>query len=229
MLSPRTLGHLSAVSAFLDTAPGMRGGQPADEQFTAGVQLPSLVPALLEEEGRLRVAATALTRGRDLRARLTQIWALAAVDAPTALTAVNTLLAEVGPLRVVEAEDGTAFAAAETPADAVERLTALAALALADTAVQGELARLRVCAGEDCENTLVDASRNRSKRFCDAANCANRTHVRSYRARLAGAAPAEAAESASSGKEPRNGKKAKKAAPGDKDRKKHKKKGKGKK
>ena len=67
----------------------------------------------------------------------------------------------------------------------------MAALALAETAMDGELTRLRVCEGEDCENALVDASRNRSKRFCDEANCANRTHVRSYRARLA-----EAAESA---------------------------------
>ncbi|WP_141762506.1 CGNR zinc finger domain-containing protein, partial [Micrococcus sp. HMSC31B01] len=83
------------------------------------------------------------------------------------------------------------LAPAQVPADAVERLAAMAALALAETAMDGELTRLRVCEGEDCENALVDASRNRSKRFCDEANCANRTHVRSYRARLA-----EAAESA---------------------------------
>ncbi|RFP67250.1 CGNR zinc finger domain-containing protein, partial [Micrococcus luteus] len=86
--------------------------------------------------------------------------------------------------------DVVGLAPAQVPADAVERLAAMAALALAETAMDGELTRLRVCEGEDCENALVDASRNRSKRFCDEANCANRTHVRSYRARLAEAAEA---------------------------------------
>ena len=186
MLSAPTLRRLTSITAFLDSAPGMRGGQPAEERLTSGTQLPTLVPELQEGDVRLRVAAAPRDRAHALRARLTELWALAAEDQAAALEAVNALLAETGALRLVADADGAVdLAPAQTPADAVERLTAMAALALAEAALEGELDRLRTCAGEDCENTLVDASRNRSKRFCDAANCANRTHVRSYRARQA--------------------------------------------
>ncbi|CAM3971862.1 CGNR zinc finger domain-containing protein [Micrococcus flavus] len=186
MLSAPTLRRLTSITVFLDSAPGMRGGQPAEERLTAGTQLPTLVPELQEGDVRLRVAAAARDRAHALRARLTELWALAAEDQAAALEAVNALLAETGALRLVADADGAVdLTPAQTPADAVERLTAMAALALAEAALEGELDRLRTCAGEDCENTLVDASRNRSKRFCDAANCANRTHVRSYRARQA--------------------------------------------
>ncbi|WP_295016479.1 CGNR zinc finger domain-containing protein [uncultured Micrococcus sp.] len=194
MLSAPTLRRLTSITVFLDTAPGMRGGQPAEERLTAGTQLPALVPELQEGEVRLRVAAAARDRAHALRARLAEVWVLASEDQDAALESVNALLAETGALRLVADADGAVdLAPAQTPADAVERLTAMAALALAEAALEGELDRLRTCAGEDCENTLVDASRNRSKRFCDAANCANRTHVRSYRARQAEAGEETAA------------------------------------
>lgn len=190
MLSAPTLSRLASLAAFLNTAPGLRGGQPAGERFTAATQLPSLVPELQEDEVRLRLAAAAAVRGRELRGRLAEVWALAAGDEAAAVERVNALLAAAGPLRLTAGGDVVGLAPAQVPADAVERLAAMAALALAETAMDGELTRLRVCEGEDCENALVDASRNRSKRFCDEANCANRTHVRSYRARLAEAAEA---------------------------------------
>ena len=59
MLSAPTLSRLASLAAFLNTAPGLRGGQPADERFTAATQLPSLVPELQEDEVRLRLAAAA--------------------------------------------------------------------------------------------------------------------------------------------------------------------------
>lgn len=55
MLSPHTLARLASISAFLNTAPGVRGGQEAEERLTAGTQLPALVPELQEGESRLRV------------------------------------------------------------------------------------------------------------------------------------------------------------------------------
>ena len=205
MLSARTLDRLSSVASFLNTAPGPHGGQESEERFTAATQLPALVPELQDGEVRLRLAAAAAVRARELRERLTGVWALAVDDEPAAVEAVNALLAETGPLRLAAGDDVVGLAPAQTPADAVERLSAMAALALAEAAMDGELTRLRVCEGEDCENALVDASRNRSKRFCDEANCANRTHVRSYRARLA-----EAEERGEDGKKDSAGGKKKK-------------------
>jgi predicted RNA-binding Zn ribbon-like protein len=58
-------------------------------------------------------------------------------------------------------------------------------MALADVIRGHELDRLRSCAAEDCDGVVLDLSRNRSKRFCDMGNCANRTHVKAYRARKA--------------------------------------------
>ena len=55
--------------------------------------------------------------------------------------------------------------------------------ALIDLIREHELSRLQVCAAEDCNAVFVDFSRNRSKRFCDTGNCANRTHVAAYRKR----------------------------------------------
>ena len=47
-----------------------------------------------------------------------------------------------------------------------------------------ELSRLRVCAADDCDDVLVDLSRNRSRRYCDGG-CGNRVNVQAYRARQA--------------------------------------------
>ena len=52
-----------------------------------------------------------------------------------------------------------------------------------------ELDRLRVCAADDCDDVLVDLSKNRSRRFCEAG-CGNRANVAAYRARQADAAAA---------------------------------------
>jgi predicted RNA-binding Zn ribbon-like protein len=45
------------------------------------------------------------------------------------------------------------------------------------------LARFKTCAADDCINVLLDTSKNRSRRFCDARTCRNRTNVTAYRSR----------------------------------------------
>ncbi len=56
-------------------------------------------------------------------------------------------------------------------------------MALAHVVAVGERERLRRCDAPDCEQVLVDLSRNRSKRYCDARTCGNRLHVAAYRER----------------------------------------------
>jgi predicted RNA-binding Zn ribbon-like protein len=56
-------------------------------------------------------------------------------------------------------------------------------MALAHVISVGERERLRTCEAPDCEHVLVDLSRNRSKRYCDARTCGNRLHVAAYRER----------------------------------------------
>lgn len=68
-------------------------------------------------------------------------------------------------------------------ASLADRVAADVALVLIDLVRSGDLDRLGTCAAEDCTAYLADFSRNRSKRFCDTGNCANRTHVAAFRAR----------------------------------------------
>jgi predicted RNA-binding Zn ribbon-like protein len=64
-----------------------------------------------------------------------------------------------------------------------EHLAADCGMAVAFVIAAGERARLAVCAAPDCDQVLVDLSRNRSKRYCDSRTCGNRLHVAAYRAR----------------------------------------------
>jgi predicted RNA-binding Zn ribbon-like protein len=57
-----------------------------------------------------------------------------------------------------------------------------AAMAFVDVIRMKELDRLRICAADDCEDVVVDLSKNRSRRFC-ARGCGNRVAVAAYRAR----------------------------------------------
>lgn len=64
-----------------------------------------------------------------------------------------------------------------------EHLAVDCGIALGLVIAAGERERLRVCEAPDCEQVLVDLSRNRSKRYCDARTCGNRLHVAAYRER----------------------------------------------
>jgi predicted RNA-binding Zn ribbon-like protein len=63
-------------------------------------------------------------------------------------------------------------------------------MALAHVVAAEEVERLRVCEAPDCQAVLLDLSRNRSKRYCDARTCGNRLNVAAYRERKRSAAGA---------------------------------------
>lgn len=46
-----------------------------------------------------------------------------------------------------------------------------------------ELDRLKLCDADDCGWLFIDASRNRSRRWCDMSECGNRAKVRRFRER----------------------------------------------
>ncbi|HET7388900.1 MAG TPA: CGNR zinc finger domain-containing protein [Nocardioidaceae bacterium] len=68
-------------------------------------------------------------------------------------------------------------------ASLAEHLAVDLGMALAQVIAAGEHERLRRCEAPDCDQVLVDLSRNRSKRYCDARTCGNRLHVAAYRER----------------------------------------------
>ena len=119
-----------------------------------------------------------------LRPRLEQLWQ---ADEDGAVDLVNAMLREAQALPQLMKHDEWDYHLHATPAEAGlhVRMMVEAAMAFVDVIRMKELDRLRVCAGEDCADVIVDLSKNRSRRFCDSG-CGNRANVAAYRARKAG-------------------------------------------
>jgi predicted RNA-binding Zn ribbon-like protein len=118
-----------------------------------------------------------------LRSRLREIFA--APDDRTAIDLVNALVADARTTPRLTNHDGFPlhihyFAPG---ASLAQHLAADCGMALAQVLAAGERDRLRTCEAPDCARVLVDLSRNRSRRYCDARTCGNRLHVAAYRAR----------------------------------------------
>jgi len=120
---------------------------------------------------------------RDLRPRLRRIWQ---ADEDEVVRIVNGLLREFQALPQLVKHDEWEYHLHATRPEAplAHRMAVEAAMALVDVIRTGELARLRVCAADDCADVLVDLSKNRSRRFCEKG-CGNRANVAAYRARQA--------------------------------------------
>lgn len=127
---------------------------------------------------------------RRLRSRLRNVLELViGNDQDGVIDAVNALIVDSNATPRLVEHDGIPPHLHYTPPDAPldQRLAAEVGVALAILVRDQGLDRLRICAAPDCENVLVDLSKNRSRRFC-ATQCANRQHVAAYRRRQAGSA-----------------------------------------
>jgi predicted RNA-binding Zn ribbon-like protein len=63
-----------------------------------------------------------------------------------------------------------------------ERVVVETAMAMVDVIRADEMSRLATCAADDCDDVVLDLSRNRSRRYC-STTCGNREAVAAYRAR----------------------------------------------
>jgi predicted RNA-binding Zn ribbon-like protein len=122
---------------------------------------------------------------RALRPRLRRLWH---TDEDGVVAAVNTMLRDAGALPQLVAHDGWGYHLHATPPDAplADRMLVEAAMAIVDVVRSGELARLRVCGAPDCEDVVVDLSKNQSRRYC-STGCSNRVNTAAFRARRASA------------------------------------------
>jgi len=118
---------------------------------------------------------------RALRPRLARLWY---ADEDEAVEIVNTMLREAKALPQLVRHDGWGYHVHATSPHAplADRMAVEAAMAFSDVIRLKALDRLRVCVAHDCEDVIVDLSKNSSRRFCDTA-CGNRTNVAAYRAR----------------------------------------------
>lgn len=118
---------------------------------------------------------------RALRPRLRLLWT---ADDDRRVVEVNALLAEAGALPQLVRHDGWDWHLHAVSADSpvATRIAVEAAMAMVDVVRAQETSRLLECAAEDCHGVVVDLSRNRSRRFCEAG-CGNRVAAAAYRAR----------------------------------------------
>jgi predicted RNA-binding Zn ribbon-like protein len=135
--------------------------------------------------GMRRGDSAELDQVRALRPRLRALWH---ADEDGVVAAVNAMLREAGALPQLVTHDEFGYHLHATPPDVplADRIMAEAAMAVADVVRCGELERLRVCDAPDCDDVVVDVSKNRSRRYC-GAGCSNRVNVAAFRARRAGA------------------------------------------
>lgn len=133
--------------------------------------------------GRHEQTEAELRSVRALRPRLRRAWEGGEHEV---VQLVNSLLRESRALPQLIRHDDEPYHlhAVSREAPLATRMAVEAAMALVDVVRSGELSRLRICAYPDCGNVLVDLSKNRSRRFCDAG-CGNRAAVTAYRARKA--------------------------------------------
>ncbi len=131
--------------------------------------------------GSRRHTRAELAEVQALRPRLRDVWH---ADKDAAVVIVNELLREARALPQLREHDGWDYHLHATSPEQplAERMAVEAAMAFVDVIRTDELDRLRICGADDCENVLVDLSKNRSKRFCESG-CGNRVAAAAYRAR----------------------------------------------
>jgi predicted RNA-binding Zn ribbon-like protein len=118
---------------------------------------------------------------RALRPRLRELWT---ADDESRVEIVNDLLrsARAMPQLVRHGSWPWHLHATTQEAPLATRMAVEAAMAMVDVIRSDATDRLSICAAPDCENVVVDLSKNRSRKYCDAG-CTNRMAAAAYRAR----------------------------------------------
>ncbi|WBB59247.1 CGNR zinc finger domain-containing protein [Streptomyces sp. WMMC500] len=128
------------------------------------------------------VSAADLERLRALRPRLRFVFGGTPVH--KSVTDLNALLSDLRAQPHLTDHDGAwHWHYARPKAPLGERVATSCVVALLTAIADGGAGRLRICAGADCANVFVDASRPGLRRYCDTRSCGNRAHVTAYRER----------------------------------------------
>jgi predicted RNA-binding Zn ribbon-like protein len=139
-------------------------------------------------------AAAALVEARRMRAALRGLAEQGRGDGglkarDNALAEINRILGRSVGTRRVETTDAGGYARSfVSVGDAFGGLVIPVVESAVDSLVNGELARVRICADRRCPRVFVDLTRSHTRRWCDMATCGNRAkaaRVRKARAQRA--------------------------------------------
>ncbi|SDS80214.1 CGNR zinc finger domain-containing protein [Microlunatus soli] len=153
-----------------------------EEQLNTPADLDDLLTTWSMSGRRLGTRAE-LAEVRAVRSRIATAW-----DAtePAELAAIaNELFADHAgrPCLTRHDQQDWHLHLTDSEAPVASRIGSEAALALTDLIRADGLDRLQRCIADDCTAVFVDLTKNRSRRFCETGNCANRAHVAAYRRR----------------------------------------------
>lgn len=187
MFSHDTELSLQVVVELVNTAPECSGTEglcdaTAVQAFVEHHHVSDVDP---DDYGRLQPL-------HEVRGRLRALFGVP--DPAQTATRVNSLVAQAPMCPRLSDHDGYGWHLHYfSPGSSLaEHLAVDGGVAIAHVVAAGEADRLRMCAAPDCDCVLVDLSRNRSKRYCDARTCGNRLNVAAYRERKRAAVDAGA-------------------------------------
>ncbi len=160
------------------------------------LEQPSGAAAALVETRRVRAALRALAeRGRADQAGPSRELAkgvakevakeaASELARASALDEINRVLGRaVGTRRVELLADGSYARSFVSVGDAFGGLVIPVVESAVDSLVRGELSRLRGCADRRCPRVFYDATRSRTRRWCDMTTCGNRAKAQRSRKR----------------------------------------------
>lgn len=146
------------------------------ERFLRGTVWRGQVLPSSYERDRLRTLRTLLRRMVD---DLLAGGVLASSDTE----ALNRLMANAPVLRRLELDGGAWSLLLAPPRGSIDDVLGEIAAAFATMLAEGLSDRVKVCENPDCGWVILDTSRNRSRRWCDSAECGNLMKVRRFRQR----------------------------------------------
>lgn len=132
-----------------------------------------------------RAAARVLSAAVELRALLYRIFASVGRDERPAVDDIRALNRKLSKLmqhgELVPSPTGYRWAWREV--DALESVLWPIIGSAAELLTSSDLGKVKLCAADGCGWLFIDASRNRSRRWCDMSGCGNRAKARRYRQR----------------------------------------------
>jgi predicted RNA-binding Zn ribbon-like protein len=106
------------------------------------------------------------------------------------IAALNRVLAACPTVWRLEAAPGRHALVQEPMASGIQAVLGAVAASFAEMLARGEPDRIKLCANPDCCWVMYDLSRNRTRRWCEAAVCGSLIKVRRFRSRQRSVSPA---------------------------------------